>query len=163
MDNQESRDEKKVRLLRILYERRNCNKLGVSFFELGKEIGLDDKSTEPLVRELQYENLLKFNTTSDLAITPNGIDKIETVDSDRPEVHKLQSNRLTVLHKYYDIRDDYYGAAPSEIAQQVELEEKEVEDIVWYYQRKNFLMAPQLGPKVKITYEGIHEVERHSK
>jgi hypothetical protein len=162
MSTPDVRKELKVRLLRILYERRDCNTLGVSFFDLAKELGLDNRSAEDLVRELEYEYLVKFNAQY-LAITPYGMDEIEAVDSHRPEVYELQSNRLMVLRKYYDIRDDYYGAASSEIAQQVGLEEKAVEDIVWYYQRKGFLKAPMIGSKVKITYDGAKEVERHPK
>jgi hypothetical protein len=156
------RNELKIRLLRILYERRDCNTLGLSFFGLAKELGLDNRSAEDLIRELEHEYLVKFNAQY-LAITPYGIDEIETVDLDRPEVHKLQSNRLMVLRKYYDIRDDYYGAVPSEIGRQLGLEERVVEDIVWYYQRKGFLKAPMTGPKVKITNDGTKEVRRHSR
>lgn len=162
MSTPDVRNELKVRLLRILYEGRDCNKLGLSFFDLAKELGLDNSSTEDLMRDVEHEYLVKFNAQY-LAITPYGIDEIEAVDSDRPEVHKLQSNRLMVLRKYYDIRDDYYGAVPSEIGRQMGLEERVVEDIVWYYQRKGFLKAPMTGQKVKITYDGTKEVERHSK
>jgi hypothetical protein len=149
----ESMQELKIRLLRTLYKRRDCNIQGVSFFDLLPELGLDQKKTESLARELDNNNLLRFYG-QDLTITPYGIDEIEVVDSDKPEVQELQSNRLMVLRKYYDIQDDYYGAAPSEIAQQIGLEEKVVEDIAWYYSHKNFLMAPTIGPKLKITYEG---------
>lgn len=89
------------------------------------------------------------------------MDLIEKVFSEENDVRSIQSDRLTVLRHFYAIRNNYWGANPDDIREDLNLQKDRIDDIIWYEKRKRHLVSPTLGPNVRITSDGVNEVERH--
>jgi ribonucleotide reductase beta subunit family protein with ferritin-like domain len=147
--------------LRKLYEKRDPTILGLDVFEVGKEIGLEKDSIISIVTYLENKGLITMMALGGTyRISQSGIEHVEQILESDSGVQDTHSKRKQFLLNLY--REKGWASNMYSIGNKLGLNEKTVDDIVFYWANKGIVEFPMLGPFVRLTTAGIDFVESES-
>lgn len=123
--------------------------------EIGNELSYD----KPALREISNyyfdKYFIEYPANGCVEITVWGIDHVEELIHDNPDVQKVQSNRDAVLRRLYRIGSQ--GIDRYKLGEEMSLDEKAINDIMYYLKEKN--QVEFYYSFVRITTEGVDYVE----
>jgi len=128
---------------------------------LGEELGYPENITKEIVQYYRDEMLLEHTFSGGgIEITVSGIDYVEDLIHNSPEVKTVKSNRDSVLVELYKGRQSYYGIDMHELSKRLDIpNDSAIFDIIYYLEKKQLLALH--CSNAKITTNGIDYVEHH--
>jgi hypothetical protein len=147
---------KRFRFLLRLYELRDmeCLKDGE---EIGKELGYDKSTLNEISNYYLDKGLIEYPASGCVEITVWGIDYVEELIQDNPDVQKVRFNRDQVLRRLYKLGPQ--GVDRWNLGKELSLDEKATNDIMNYLKEKSLIEFHYSF--VRITTEGIDHVENN--
>ena len=140
---------KRFRFLLRLYELRDREHLK-DRDEIGKELGYNKSTLDEISNYYLDKGFIEYPTTGSVEITVWGIDNVEELIQNNPDVQKVHYNRDEFLGRLYKIGSQ--GIDRWILGKELGIDEKATNDIVYYLIESHYSI-------IRITTEGIDRVE----
>ena len=145
---------RRFRFLLKLYETRDRRFLRPRK-EIGNELGFHDDTLAEVSNYYLDKYFIEYPASGCVEITMWGMDHVEEVIPDNPEVQKVQSNRDKVLTKLHKVGSK--GIDIWELGKEIDIDDKATDDIRYYLVEKGLMEMHYSF--VRLTTDGIDYVE----
>jgi hypothetical protein len=147
---------RRFRFLLKLYETRDRRFLRPRK-ELGNELGFDDDTLAEVSNYYLDKYFIEYPASGCIEITMWGMDHVEEIIPDNPEVQKVQSNRGKVLTKLYKVGSK--GIDIWELGKELGIDDKTTDDMRYYLVEKG--LTEMHYSFVRLTTDGIDYAENN--